>query len=113
MEGAAVWNYGRLPTIDVGADVTEELGSEMNILFGVDAPPVITEEIQATQEDPDDEGVLLADSVRCTFCARVDARSRCRQGDTVRLSLDPDRFHFFDPATGAAIGTRAEASAFA
>jgi multiple sugar transport system ATP-binding protein len=113
MEDTAVWQDDRLPSIEVRADVTEELGSEVNILFGVDAPPVITEEIQATQEDPDDEGVLLADSVRCTFCARVDARSTCRQGDTVRLSLDPERFHFFDPSTGAAIGTRAEASAFA
>jgi multiple sugar transport system ATP-binding protein len=113
MEDTAVWQDDRLPSIEVRADVTEELGSEVNILFGVDAPPVITEEIQATQEDPDDEGVLLADSVRCTFCARVDARSKCRQGDTVRLSLDPERFHFFDPATGAAIGAREEASAFA
>ena len=109
LEDTSVWMDDRLPTIEVHADVTEDLGSEVNVWFGVDAPPVMTEDTQAAQEDPDDEGVLLADSPRCTFCARVDARSKTRPGDSVRLSLDPDRFHFFDPATGAAIGARAGA----
>ena len=109
LEDTAVWSDDRLPSIEVRADVTEELGSELNIHFGVDAPPVSTESTQAALDEPEDDGLLLADSARCVFCARVDARSRCRPGDDVRLSLDPDRFHFFDPATGAAIGVRTEA----
>ena len=31
------------PQIEVTADVTEELGSEVNVLFAVDAPPVESE----------------------------------------------------------------------
>jgi multiple sugar transport system ATP-binding protein len=37
------------------------------------------------------------------FCARVDARTSARPGKAMRLSVDPGRFHFFDPATGLAI----------
>jgi multiple sugar transport system ATP-binding protein len=40
---------------------------------------------------------------RARFCARVDARSRVRPGALARLSVDPTRFHYFDPATGLAI----------
>ncbi len=38
------------------------------------------------------------------FCARVDARTKARPGQHVRLSVDPKRFHFFDPDTGLAVG---------
>jgi hypothetical protein len=37
------------------------------------------------------------------FCARVDARTSARGGSTMRLSVDPARFHFFDPTSGEAI----------
>jgi hypothetical protein len=38
----------------------------------------------------------------------VDARTSAKPGQTIRLSIDPARFHFFDPATGGAIeATRA------
>ena len=47
MEDAAVWRDESLPTIEVVAEVTEELGSEVNVLFEVDEPPVTAEEIQA------------------------------------------------------------------
>jgi multiple sugar transport system ATP-binding protein len=39
MEDAAVWQDTSLPTIQVTAEVTEELGSEVNVLFAVDEPP--------------------------------------------------------------------------
>ena len=37
------------------------------------------------------------------FCARVDARTDCKPGRDITLSIDSARFHFFDPATGASI----------
>ena len=40
---------------------------------------------------------------RCVFCARVDARTKAAPGARIRLSLDPSRFHYFDPDTGLAI----------
>ena len=37
------------------------------------------------------------------FTARVDARTRARVGDRLRLAVDPNRFYFFDPITGASL----------
>jgi multiple sugar transport system ATP-binding protein len=104
MEDADVRREEHLPTIEVRADVTEELGSEVNILFRVDAPPVATEEVRAATDEEDDEVRLIADEKPvCVFCARVDARTKTQPGSDVRLTLDPSRFHYFDPVTGLAV----------
>ena len=43
--------------------------------------------------------------------ASVDARTTVKPGGSITLSLDPSRFHYFDPSTGRAVeATRAEAS---
>ena len=105
LEDAAVWSNPDLPTIEVTADVTEELGSEVNVLFTVDAPPVGVEEVMEAADEPVEEAAFLLEENRAVFCARVDARSQARPGARVRLSLDPRRFHFFDPDTGLAVGT--------
>lgn len=112
LEDCDVWHNEDLPTLEARAEVTEELGSEVNIIFPVDAPPVLTEDvIAAASDDADHDNVpLIADEqLLARFCARVDARTRCKPGDTVRLSVDPARFHYFDPETGLAIGARSEA----
>jgi multiple sugar transport system ATP-binding protein len=108
MEDAEVWRNQDLPTIEVRADVTEELGSEVNVIFTIDAPPVATEELRAAiSDEAGEEGIILADEEpRCVFVARVDARTKATPGSTVRLTMDPSRFHFFEPATGRAIETR-------
>jgi multiple sugar transport system ATP-binding protein len=106
LEDADVWSGVSLPTIEVRADITEELGSEVNVLFTVDAPPVTTEETIAAGSDEGDEDLLPLASDRAQFCARVDARSQVRPGGTIRLVVDPSRFHFFDVGTGRAIDSR-------
>jgi multiple sugar transport system ATP-binding protein len=105
LEDTAVWHNERLPTIDVTAEVTEELGSEVNIIFAVDAPPVQTEDTSKAINDEEEDNIsLIADTKPLArFCARVDARTSCKPGEQIRLSIDPERFHFFDPATGSAI----------
>ena len=115
LEDEEVWSNPNLPSIEVKADVTEELGSEVNVLFSVDAPPVAVEETMAAVDEPAEEAVFLlkseAGEQRAIFCARVDARTKARPGGTIRLSMDPQRFHFFDPETGLAIGERSPATA--
>ncbi|HEX9124481.1 MAG TPA: sn-glycerol-3-phosphate ABC transporter ATP-binding protein UgpC [Actinomycetota bacterium] len=115
LEDTEVWSNPDLPSIEVMADVIEELGSEVNVLFTVDAPPIETEETLAAADQAAEEVPipLLADGRRAIFCARVDARTRARPGATVTLSLDPRRFHFFDPETGLAIAPARAASATA
>ncbi len=102
LQDAAVWSPGSLPTIEVTADITEELGSEVNVIFTIDAPPVLTEETRAAASDEEDE-VLPLITAGNQFCARVDARTACTPGSRIRLVVDPGRFHFFDPSTGRAI----------
>jgi len=111
LEDAAVWSNPDLPTIEVTADVTEELGSEVNVLFTVDAPPVGVEEVMEAADEPAEVAAFLLEENRAVFCARVDARSQARPGSRVRLSLDPKRFHFFDPQTGLAVGAAKPAAA--
>jgi multiple sugar transport system ATP-binding protein len=104
LEDAAVWTGSDLPTITVRVDVTEDLGSEVNVLFAIDAPPVETDETLAANEtEEDDSEFALVDERRAVFCARVDPRTSCGPGSPVRLSVDARRFHFFDPQTGLAI----------
>ena len=104
MEDADVRHDESLPAIEVTADVTEDLGSEVNIHFRVDAPPVAPDEIRAASDHDLEEMPLLADDAGSSiFCARVDARTAAKPGSAVRLTVDPSRFHFFDPQTGLAI----------
>src|SRR5512132_520684 len=111
MEDAAEWSNPDLPTIEVTADVTEDLGSEGNVLFTVDAAPVGMEEVMEAADEPVEEAAFLLEENRAVFCARVDARSQARPGARVRLSVNPGRFHFFDPVTGLAIGASKPATA--
>jgi len=104
LEDREVWRNDELPTIEVRADVTEELGSEVNVIFTIDAPPVQTEETLAASSDEGEDLLRLED--RAQFCARVDARSAAKPGAPVTLSVDPSRFHYFDPETGSAIESR-------
>ncbi len=111
LDDADVRSDPDLPTIEVTVDVTEELGSEVNVLFTVDAPPVAIEVTMQAVDEPVEEAAFLLEEDRSIFCARVDARSRARPGARVRLSVDPARFHYFDPDSGLAIGAATAAAA--
>jgi multiple sugar transport system ATP-binding protein len=105
-EDAALPGADQRATIEVRADVVEELGSEVNVIFRLDAPPVATEAVRAAAEpDAHDDTVvpLVADAHETICTARVSARSTVRSGDTVRLAVPPDSFHFFDPDTGRSL----------
>jgi multiple sugar transport system ATP-binding protein len=91
------------PTIDVRIDVVEELGAEKNLIFALDAPPVVTEATRAAATDAG-HATLLADAGKTICTAQVDYHSACRVGEVCRLAVDIDTMHFFDPATSGAIG---------
>ncbi|HEY8316874.1 MAG TPA: sn-glycerol-3-phosphate ABC transporter ATP-binding protein UgpC [Gaiellaceae bacterium] len=85
-----------LPQIDADVQVVEELGADTHAIFAVDVPPVDVSEVR---EAAGDEDVLLP-SNRASFTARVDPQTSARVGSRLRLTVDPSRFHYFDPATG-------------
>jgi multiple sugar transport system ATP-binding protein len=105
-EDADVWHDELRPTIEVTADVTEDLGSEVHVLFPIEAPPV---QVEGVQEGPGAAAApipLVAAKGTSVFTAAVDWRTAARPGRLVRLSVNPARFHFFDRDTGKAIGNR-------
>jgi len=92
--------------ISARADVTEELGSEIHVIFSVDAPPVRHASISEITGDPDEEdaaAVVLA-SGRSLWTARVAARSKVRAGQPAELAVNTSNLQFFDPSSALAIG---------
>jgi multiple sugar transport system ATP-binding protein len=115
IEDAAVHPDTSLPAIEVTPEVIEELGSSVHLIFPIDAPRVTSEHTRAAEEDDveDEPLVSLAQSEGMSaFTAEVDPRTHARLHEPVKLTLDPERFHFFDPATAEAIpaGVAARAS---
>ena len=64
-----------------------------------DVAPKVCELLEAAEEDQ----AGLIRSELALFNARLDARTSARPGGTLRLAVDPGRFHFFDPQTGASL----------
>jgi multiple sugar transport system ATP-binding protein len=101
-----------LPRLRVRADVVEDLGAELHVIFPVAAPRVSAEAVRAAAEAGDDDAVALLADDRAVFTAVLDARHPLRSGTDVTLAVDHARLHFFDPATGLALdGTRQPAAA--
>jgi multiple sugar transport system ATP-binding protein len=88
-----------LPTLDVEVVVLEELGSDAHVFFRVDAT-----RIAAVSDEGEDEGAELVGEERGSLLnARVDPRTTARVGDSLRLAVDPARFHFFDADSGSSL----------
>ncbi|WP_327091207.1 sn-glycerol-3-phosphate ABC transporter ATP-binding protein UgpC [Nonomuraea sp. NBC_01738] len=94
-------------TLPVKVEVTEELGSEINVLFLIDAPPVEHADTTAAQDNDDDEAALPLAGDKSLWTARVNARSHARPGQNIELVVDTHNLHFFDPTSGLAIGHEA------
>jgi multiple sugar transport system ATP-binding protein len=95
----AAYAPGDLPAIDVAVVVLEELGSDAHVFFRADAPRIAPEVLEA-EGAGDGE---LVEEPNALLNARVDPRTTTRVGGTLRLAVDPARFHFFDPDTGASL----------
>jgi multiple sugar transport system ATP-binding protein len=85
-----------LPVVEVIVQVVEDLGADAHVIFQIDAPPVDVTEVREAAGD--EETLLVTD--RATFTARVDPQTAARVGAPLRLTIDPSKFHYFDPATG-------------
>jgi len=99
--GDASW--ARMP-VTVG--VTEELGTEIHVIFTIDAPPVEHAALASAAEhhDEEDDTVAALAGGKSLWTARVSARSTVRPGQPLELAVDTRSMHFFDPSSGASIG---------
>jgi multiple sugar transport system ATP-binding protein len=95
-------SWARMP-IDV--DVIEELGSEIHVIFVIDAPPVEHKDTAdlAADAEQDEASIPLA-AGKSVWTARVNARSPARPGASLELAVDTSNMHFFDPRSGLTIG---------
>jgi len=101
------------PRMSVRASVTEDLGSEVLVLFGVDAAPVVHEGLAEAAGGSGDEGAIPLEGERTMWTARVAARSGIRAGGVAELAVSTANLQFFDISTGLSIGHPANASAAA
>jgi multiple sugar transport system ATP-binding protein len=97
---------GQGERMPVTVGVTEELGSEIHVIFTIDAPPVEHASLAQAAESSDDadEATAALAGGKSLWTARVSARSRARAGQPLELSVDTHNLQFFDPVTGLAIG---------
>jgi multiple sugar transport system ATP-binding protein len=89
-----------LPRIDVTVEVVEELGADTHVLFSVAAPPVEVTEVRAAAGEED---ATLGAVEGSLFTARVDPGTSAKPAASLRLAVDPSRFHYFDGETGLRI----------
>jgi multiple sugar transport system ATP-binding protein len=80
----------------------EELGSECNLLFEVDAPAFSGDAVEAAigGESGPDAGRLLVDEGNARLTAQLAGRSPVPPGGRVELAIDPSQLHLFDCDTG-------------
>jgi multiple sugar transport system ATP-binding protein len=77
--------------------ITEALGSEVMVHFGVDAPQVFTD---GAKKNEDEDVHRLSGEHGATFVGSFNARTRVRPGDVIDVAVNTSHLHFFDPVTG-------------
>ncbi len=104
LDDARVTGRGDGDTIAAVVDIREDLGSEVLVHFGVGAPAVRGEDVEAALG----EEALEATSEQARrkgslFTARVTRESAAREGEPIELAVNTSRLHFFEVETGNAI----------
>jgi len=105
LDDASVAGRGDAGTITAAVDIREDLGSEILVHFGVEAPPVRGEDVEAALGEEALEAT--SDQVRrkgSLFTARVSRESHAREGDALELAVNASRLRFFETESGTAIG---------
>jgi multiple sugar transport system ATP-binding protein len=98
------------PRVKADVTVSEELGSEVNVIFTVHAPAVHHEVMVAKFDKAakdDIEAEELVGAGESLWTARVNPKTQARPGRTIDLAVDTSSLHYFDPDTGHAIDQRA------
>jgi multiple sugar transport system ATP-binding protein len=81
--------------------LVESLGSDLLVHTELDAPAVLTkDQLEVAREVGGDPA---ADLARARFTARLTPEVRVAPGDRVRLRVDVERLHYFDPDTTLAL----------
>jgi multiple sugar transport system ATP-binding protein len=105
-DAAFVQNQDR-PVIKAEVAIAEELGSEVNVIFPIDARPVQHEVMLAKfdkqSQEADETDALTAEEGQSLWTARVNPKTQARAGRTIGLAVDIQALHYFDPESGLAV----------
>jgi multiple sugar transport system ATP-binding protein len=108
-DAAFVGDGGGRPVIKAEVSIAEELGSEVNVIFPVNARPVQHEVMLAkfdkAAQEADETEALTAEEGQTLWTARVNPKTQARAGRTIELAVDVNQLHYFDPDSGQAIST--------
>ena len=105
MEDAALaGGDGTGRTLTAVAELVEAMGSDVLVHVRIDAPPVLTDDTRELAADAGAED-LQADAAAGTsvLVARVSPRTGIGEKQPVRLIVDTERLHLFDPETGLSV----------
>jgi multiple sugar transport system ATP-binding protein len=87
-------------TLEATVDRVESVGASLLVHFPVDARDAKSAALAAATGGPVLEAVpLTGGEGTSSFTATFEPRTMVRAGDTVEVSLDTERLHFFDPET--------------
>jgi multiple sugar transport system ATP-binding protein len=111
IEDAALAPSTNGSSLDVRVSLAEAMGAQLIAHFPVAAGPVVTSSTVVAAVDGEDEDeaaaslrlLIAGDRGNAIFTARLNPRSRARTGGSLRVTVDPERLHFFDPETEEAI----------
>jgi multiple sugar transport system ATP-binding protein len=96
---------------DVRVSLAEPMGSEVIAHFPIAADPLLDSDTMLAArggEESEDAARLLQlaggrDTEEVVLTARLNTRSRAQTGQPLRVAVDVERLHFFDPETEEAI----------
>jgi multiple sugar transport system ATP-binding protein len=107
MEDASLASQASDDRIRSTVELREALGSDVVVHFRVKAPIVVTEDVKELAHDVGREALEAvqqeAEQGETTFVARLNPRTKAREGEPIELVVDVGRLHFFDPETGLGI----------
>ena len=79
----------------VEISLLEQLGSDSYIHFYKDIKPVQTEAIEEILADEGEDISVLGTETK--FIARINPNATVKEGQNIKLKIDPSKLHFFDP----------------
>jgi multiple sugar transport system ATP-binding protein len=93
--------------ISATVDLMEALGSDVVAHFRINAPQAITEDVKELAADVGQEVLENIEReggvAESNMVARLNPRTKARQGQPIELVVDTGRLHFFDADDGAGI----------
>jgi multiple sugar transport system ATP-binding protein len=114
MEDAALVGDPAAPRMRSAVELREALGSDVVVHVAMAAVPAFNDDVRELAADVSHEALRRAEQAAAAqeahVVARLDPRTRVRQGDRIELVVDAARMHFFDAADGTSIGTDRGAS---